>query len=332
MNEHLLDLGTPVVPSRICMGGADFGTKVSRDDSFALLDHYLELGGNVIDTAHLYARSRPNGEGASERTIGEWLRLRGCRDRVVLITKGGHRTRVPYSEGRLSRESVEGHLTLSLERLGVDHVDLFFLHHDEPSRPIEQIIDTVAALYNRGLFRRYGLSNWTTDRLEAAVTYAREAGLPTLSTTQTGYSLCTVPDYLADKNAGNRMIFMGDAQWAWQSKHHLPCLAYSSQARGYFGAANAAWAADGFNGSPPCDVDYDSPVNRARLAATVRAAEQLGVTTNQVALAWLMHQPFAVYPIVATSQPARLEEAMASVKIDAPAVMAALASEAQSQQ
>jgi aryl-alcohol dehydrogenase-like predicted oxidoreductase len=315
---HALELDGPVQPSRIVFGAADTGSAVPPEKSFELLDRYVELGGNVLDTASLYARMYPGHEGTSEKTIGQWLRERKCRDKMIIVTKGGHRSTEPYSYGHCDRATLERHITTSLERLGVETIDLYFLHHDEPTRPVEDILDNLDMFRRRGWIRRVGASNWQADRLEAARASAEWTGVPGFCATELGYSLCVVPEEMAAKNEKNRMVFMGDALWEWHKKNDVPSLAYSSQARGFFGDENVAWAKAEFPGPAPRYPGYDCPENRTRLLAAIRVGQLLGATPNQVALAYLMHQPFPVYPIVATSRIERLEEAMASTRVVLP--------------
>lgn len=300
------------------LGTADLGSAIPVDTSFALMDKYVELGGTVFDTASLYVRRLPELEGTSERTIGQWLRERNCRDRVIIVTKGGHRSQVPYSYGVCDRETLKRHIMTSLERLGTNYVDLYLLHHDEPTRPVKEILESMAEFQRRGWIRRFGASNWQVERLEEARTCAESTGLPGFSATEFGYSLCVAPDEMAANNEKNRMVFMADDLWRWHRKHALPTLAYSSQARGFFGRENVEWAKNEFEGPAPRYPAFDCRDNRMRLLATIRVAQLLKVTPNQVALAYLLHQPFPVYPIVATSRVEHLVEAMGSTRVMLP--------------
>ena len=161
----------------VVLGSVFFGTQIARDASYAVMDTYLEGGGNFIDTANGYALWLPEGVGASERTIGEWMRARGLRDQIVLATKGAH-FRPDGAPGHCSREQIEDHLTQSLERLAVETVDLYWLHRDEPARPVGEIIETLADIRRSGRIRAYGASNWEPDRIEAANQYAEAHHLP----------------------------------------------------------------------------------------------------------------------------------------------------------
>ena len=314
MGEGWLDgkgSGAGLVPSRICLGTAAYGTGVSRDLALPVMDAYLAAGGNFLDTAHIYGAWAPDGAGASEKTIGEWLRQSGARDRVILATKGGHPLMGHMDQSRLARQDLEQDLAESLERLGVQHIDLYWLHRDDASRPVGDILESLAGFVGRGLIRAYGLSNWTVERIEAIQTCARSVGLPSPVASQIEFSL-------ADQ--GERQRQPGGTEWCdeptrrWHETMGMPICAFSSQAQGYFGAANAAWARGGFQGSPP-RAGHDSPVNRQRLLRAIALAEQKGCTTGQVALAYLLCQRARVVPIISTSNVEHLKESLASTSV-----------------
>ncbi|MCJ7822094.1 MAG: aldo/keto reductase, partial [Armatimonadetes bacterium] len=255
--------GTDVDPSRICLGSAVFGSEISRDRTFALLDAYFEAGGNFVDTANIYAAWLENGVGASERTIGEWLRARGVRDRIVLATKGAHpligaREKI----GRCAKAQIEHDLSESLERLGLDCVDLYWLHYDEPTRPVGEIIEGLAKVLASGRIRSYGASNWATERIEAATTSAAEHGLPPFVASEPWWSLGAAA---GGPQSDTPTTQDADPLRAWHIRTGLPMVPYSSQANGYFGAENAAWAKGGFGGAAPRAERFDSPANRRRL-------------------------------------------------------------------
>ena len=306
-----LALGTPVEPSRICLGSVWFGSELSKDDTFALLDAYLEAGGNFIDTAHIYAAWLEHGVGASERTIGEWVRSRRARDSVIIATKGAHPPMdAKVKIGRCDKAQVEKDLNESLERLGLDLIDLYWLHFDEPTRPVGEIIDTLDGFRRDGRIRAYGASNWATDRIEAANNYAEENGLPPFAAAEPWWSLGAVA---GGPKADAPTSQDDDPLRAWHVETGLPMIPYSSQANGYFGAENVAWAKNGFHGSAPRADSFDSPANRRRLQRAIELAEKKGCTANQIALAYLLSQPFPVFPIIGTGNHEHLHEAMGAI-------------------
>ena len=304
--------GTDLTPSRICLGTGSFGSEISRADSFTVLDAFVEAGGNFIDTAHIYAAWIKGGWGASERTLGEWLKVHGARGAVVLATKGAHPPLDNMKLARCSKADIEQDVEQSLERLGVDSVDLYWLHRDDPPRRIGEIVETMAALINDGRIRSYGVSNWTVDRIEAALAYAKQHSLPPLVAHQPGWALA---DRETNVTAPSPMRYLDEPMRQWHIRTSLPLVAYSSQATGFFGAENVAWAKAGFSGPPPKARGHDSPNNRQRLTRAIALAESKGCTPNQIALAYLLNHPFPVFPIIGTSKPSHVREAFAAVPI-----------------
>ena len=301
-----------VKPTRIGMGTAGFGADVDQRTSWAALDAYAEAGGNFVDTAHIYAAWIEDGWGKSERTVGEWLRVNGNRNEIVLATKGGHPPMDHMERGRCGRADLEQDLGESLERLRVDHVDVYWLHRDDPERPVGEIVEVVSEWVADGRIGAYGVSNWTAARLDTAWEYAREHGLRELSASQPGYAFAFHP---TAANECSPMRYMDEESHAWHVRTQVPVAAYSAQATGFFGEANVAWASGGFPGKAPAAGGYDMADNRDRLTRAINMAGRKDVTASQIAVAYLCHQPFRVYPIIGTKQPERIREAIAATDI-----------------
>lgn len=300
----------PVSP--LCLGSSAFGTDIDRNQSFRVLDAFVEAGGTFIDTARIYAAWREGGWGASERTIGAWLRARGNRKSLVIGTKGGHPPMDRLVEGRCSKACLEHDLSDSLERLGIDYVDIYWLHRDEPSRDAGEIIETLAGFVRDGRVRSYGASNWSTDRIAAANAYASTHDVPMFVASQLGFALAERPLETVPV-AG--MLYMDAESQDWYHSAGMAIAAYSATANGYFGDANVCWARDGFPGDAPRGRSYDTPANRKRLDAAGAVGADRAITPNQVALAYLRHQPVPVYPIIGTSNPAHVREAMEAMHV-----------------
>jgi aryl-alcohol dehydrogenase-like predicted oxidoreductase len=305
--------GIAITPSRIVLGSIYFGSDVSDDDSFAVMEAFVEAGGNFIDTAHIYAAWLAHGVGASERTVGKWVRARGERDSVIVATKGAHPPLdAPEKVGRCSRADLERDLGESIERLGLDYVDLYWLHFDEPTRPVGEIIGSLADIQRSGRIRAYGASNWRTERIEEANDFAKANGLSPFVASQPWFSLGAVAN---GPKAQAPSSEEGDPLRRWHIASGLPMIPYSSQANGYFGAENVAWARKGFEGAPKRAASFDSPANRRRLERAIELAEKKRCTANQIALAYLLNQPFAICPIIGTSRPEHAREALGAVGI-----------------
>lgn len=286
----------PVCPSHFCLGTCDFGTAIPCEKAFEILDLFFEKGGNFIDSAHIYASWLPEGEGASEKTVGAWLTTRKVRDAMVIATKGGHPPLSDMSQGRCSRKDLAQDIQDSLERLQVDWIDLYWLHRDDPSHPVEDILAALHEFTQKGWIRSYGASNWTWDRLDKARKASERMGIPGFCASQPGWSLA---DYPNPAPIGG-MVFLQPEDIELHTQSGFPVVPFSSQAKGYFGQANVDWALGGFRGQPPRGSEYDSAENRERLLRCCKLARQKGCTANQVALAFLLAHPFQVYPIIGT--------------------------------
>ena len=152
---------TTLQASVLCLGTAEFGSGVDDSVSEAITNKYVDLGGNVLDTAEVYAEWIPGGSHRSEEFLGRWLRKRKSRDSLILSTKGAHPRVASMNVPRMSRKDVESDLNSSLQRLGVDSVDLYWLHRDDPGTPVEEILLMLEAFRKAGKIRYAGFSNWT---------------------------------------------------------------------------------------------------------------------------------------------------------------------------
>ena len=154
---NLISLTGSLRVAPLALGTGHFGTKLTEADAFAQLDRYAEFG-NFIDTARVYGDD-PSGERSkSERIIGKWLRSSGMAGQMILSTKGGHPTpgKNRAFTPRLHRDELYADVEGSLDFLGVDAIDLYFLHRDDTSLPVGEILETLEEMRRKGLIRFYG--------------------------------------------------------------------------------------------------------------------------------------------------------------------------------
>jgi aryl-alcohol dehydrogenase-like predicted oxidoreductase len=177
--------GTDLYASPLALGTDYFGSTVSRELSMQLMDAYHEAGGNVIDTAEIYASWIPGGEHQSEKVVGDWLRDRRVRDQVILSTKGAHPKLDSMTTPRMTKQEIESDLDSSLQRLGVDCIDLYWLHRDAPGYPVDEILETLESFRRAGKIKHAGFSNWTQARAEEARQAAHHLGVQGLSRART---------------------------------------------------------------------------------------------------------------------------------------------------
>jgi aryl-alcohol dehydrogenase-like predicted oxidoreductase len=177
----------------ICLGGNVFGWTADRDDSFAVLDAYLGAGGNFVDSADSYSAFAPGNDGGeSETMIGAWLAARpGARDRMVIATKVAKH---PDFKG-LAPDNIRAACDASLQRLGTDHIDLYYAHADDQSVPLAEVLGTFGELIEAGKVRAVAASNYSAERLAEALRLADDEGLPRYVALQPHYSLVERDDF-----------------------------------------------------------------------------------------------------------------------------------------
>jgi aryl-alcohol dehydrogenase-like predicted oxidoreductase len=280
------------------------GTAYLADDgeaaSFELLDAWLELGGNLIDCARQY------GDGESERILGRWLDARQTRDRVVLISKGGHHFTMGAqhdpSRKRVTPEHVAADLAESLEALKTDTIDLYFLHRDDPSRPVGPIVEALNEHAAAGRVGRFAASNWTTERIEEANAHAARKGVQGFAASSPGLSLAEPRD-----NPWPDTVFARSREAReWYRRTQLPLFAWSSQAGGFFACRR----------DELIDRVYGDERNLERLRRAEELGERKGFSANEVALAWVLHQPFPTYAIIGPRSPSELDESVAGLGVE----------------
>ncbi|MGW4236845.1 aldo/keto reductase [Streptomyces sp. NPDC004749] len=299
--------------SVLALGAMLFGSRTDEETSFAVLDRYVEAGGNFIDTSDNYAFWEDGGQGGqSEELLGRWRRSRGIGDEIVIATKLGARplasgtSYIDNPEGlsaKVIRESAER----SRERLGVAKLDLLYAHIDDPTVPQSETVEGFAALVAEGTVGLLGVSNQSVWRVDRARALASASGLPGYEVLQYQHSYLRprtdIPsDLFPDGSLGGT-----DAQLISYLKAEpaLTLVAYSPLLTGAYTRTDK-----------PLPPDYDHPGTPARLAALRDVARETGATVNQVVLAWQLGGPLPVIPLAGASSVAQLEENLAAVDLE----------------
>jgi aryl-alcohol dehydrogenase-like predicted oxidoreductase len=264
-----------------------------------VLDAYAQAGGNFIDTADTYGRHGHGGAGESERIIGRWIAVRGNRERVVVATKVGMSTELHG----LSEDTIRRGVEDSLERLGVDHIDLYYAHQDDPETPLEETLGTFQALIEEGKIRYVGASNYSPQRLSEALRLGEREGFAPYVALQPHYNLLE-RDYELD--------LAGVCQ-----SHGLACVPYFGLARGFL---TGKYRGDGRQVDSPRAAgvreNYCNERGFAVLAALDEIAAERRTSVGAVALAWLLAQPNVVAPIASATSTAQLTELLPCVSIE----------------
>lgn len=265
--------------------------------TFGILDAWVEAGGNAIDTARVY------GGGKSESALGEWFAARNNREQIVLIGKGAH----PGPSGpRVTPEHIAEDIVESLRRMQTETMDIYLLHRDDPNVPVGEIVDCLNEHREAGRIRLFGGSNWTTQRIQEANDYAAAHGLQ-------GFSANSPYFGLAEQNEPmwGGCLALDKAGREWHRAHQFPLLPWSSQASGFFTGRYAK--GDGQTGDVP--RVYYNDANWERLARAQEVAEAKGCTANNIALAYVLHQPFPVFPLFGPRSVAELQSSLPALDV-----------------
>jgi len=261
---------TPV--SRIVMGAVQ-----NLGLAQVMYDDFFESGGNCLDTAWIY------GYGACEKTLGHWVKSRGIRRQLILLDKGGH---PPFC----TPKDVTAQFMESLERLQTDYVDIYMLHRDNLDVPVGEFVDVLNEHQRAGRMRVFGGSNWTPERVEEANEYARAHRLAGFAAISNNFSLARlveapVAGCLASSDARSR---------EWFRRTQMPLVSWSSQGCGFFSGR-----ASPENRSEPEFVRcWYSEDNFQRLARARELAAKRGVPPINVALAYVLCQPFPTFAVI----------------------------------
>lgn len=320
-----VELGkTGVEVSQLCLGCMIMGTTTDKNTSYNILDQFLDQGGNFLDTANCYAwwigKGEYNGH-ESETLLGEWMKERGSRDKVFLATKVGggindlknmrdpdgniRWERIPEAYEHLSPSVIRRGIEGSLRRLQTDHIDLYYTHIEDRITPLEDILGTLNDLVLEGKVRHIACSNLRTWRLERARQISARNGWASFVAWQQEYS------YLRPKNGADLgiSVHVDDEELDYlKANPQVSLLAYSPLLKGIYDDPVKReqyynwWA-------------YNTDDSRARLKVLDEIARELGVSNNQLVMAWLLHHRPTVIPILAASRLSQFEQNMQALSI-----------------
>jgi aryl-alcohol dehydrogenase-like predicted oxidoreductase len=288
--------GLEVAP--LALGGNVFDWTADEATSFDILDAFVDAGGNMIDTADVYSAWVPGHSGGeSERVIGRWLkRDPSKRAKMVIATKVG------FFDG-LAPEKIAAACDASLERLGIDQIDLYYQHKDDESVPLADSLGAFERLVEAGKIRAIGLSQFTAERLDEAVGTSRRLGLTAPSALQPWYNLV------------ERGKFEGELRDA-ALRHGLAVFPFYSLANGFL------------TGKYRSKEDLDKSVRGLRnveylegrgmrvLDAVDEVAAETGAALATVTLAWTKAQPAITAPIASATSMPQLAELVAALQLD----------------
>jgi aryl-alcohol dehydrogenase-like predicted oxidoreductase len=294
----------------LVLGANVFGWTADERTSFSILDAFVEQGLNFVDTADSYSRwVEGNQGGESETIIGKWFKQSGKRDKIVLATKVGMWPKWPG----LSAANIEAAINDSLRRLQTDYIDVYFSHIDDDKTPFEETLGAYQKLIKAGKVRVIGASNFSGERLEAALKVSQELGLPAYQVLQPEYNLYDREGYEADLEP-------------IAQAHKLAVVTYFSLASGFLSGKYRS-KADAAKGARGALVDkYFNERGLRIVDALVDVAGRNNTTPATVALAWIIARPGVTAPIASATSVVQLESLAAATRLQlSPADMKLLA-------
>lgn len=304
MQYSTLD-GITVPVSRIILGGSS-APMWKGQNCDELLDEAYRLGITTFDTARGY--------GESEKVLAKWVKDRGLQGKVLLQTKGGLHGLL--GNNRIKKGCLDTDLATSLAVMAVDKIDLYILHRDNPRFPVGTIVEWLNEYVAQGKVVRWGVSNWTAQRIEQANEYAYAHGMTPISISQPHYSLAEAGVWtwigchsITGKNA--------EQERQWYAETQMPAMAFSPLAGGLLSGkvSSQDYARSKKNIIRDMRITFGGEQNRQRLARLEQMAEQKGCTVAQLALAWLLNSPINTFVIVGNTRVASLRKSVEAVSI-----------------
>jgi aryl-alcohol dehydrogenase-like predicted oxidoreductase len=294
--------GLSIAP--LVFGGNVFGWTADAKRSFDLLDRFVEAGLNTIDTADVYSAWAPGNKGGeSETIIGEWMKSRGNRDKVIVITKVGSEMG-PGKKGLGARYIAQA-VEASLKRLQVDHIDLYLSHWPDADTPYEETLGAYRDLIRQGKVRSIGASNLNAAQLRNSLDAAKAGSLPRYDVLQ--------PEY----NLYDRSSFDGPLRDLCIAEE-IGVITYFSLAKGFLSGKYRSEADLGQSARGGGVKAYLNPRGARILGALDAVAEPLGAKPAEVALAWLIARPGVTAPIASATTLAQVDSLIkgATLKLD----------------
>ena len=290
---------TDLEVSDVCFGGNVFGWTADQLESFRLLDRFIELGGNFIDTADVYsAWKEGNSGGESETIIGNYLKLKGNRADAVIATK------VAMLESRkgLSAKNIVAACEDSLRRLKTDYIDIYYAHSDDQETPLEETLEGFNSLVEAGKVRYIAASNYTFDRLGEALKISKDNNFASYIALQNRYSLVAREPYESD---GANSV----------EEYKISGLPYSTLGSGFLSGKYRAGTAVDSQRATGVSQNYLNDENLETLKRVEEVANAYGVSNTAVALAWLRRQPGVTVPLASGRTLEQLEALMQKVEL-----------------
>ncbi len=299
--EKIKLIHTDIEIAPLIFGGNVFGWTVDEKNAFELLDHFFENGFNCIDTADSYSAWAPGNKGGeSETIIGNWMKERGNRNQIVILTKVGDT--ISANKKGLSKKYILSAAEASLKRLQIGHIDLYQTHKDDPSTPIEETLEAYQQLMDEGKIGYIGVSNLSPERIEESLEISREENLPGYQTLQPKYNLY-------DREFETKYADL-------VQRNNMSVITYSSLAGGFLSGKYHSEKDFSKSARGKGMQKYLNKKGRALLKVLEELTEKYNSSAATISLAWLLKNPLVTAPIASATNKKQLDEIMKAVELN----------------
>lgn len=293
------------------LGTVDAGVRWGREaaEADSMFGTFVEQGGNLIDCAHVYADWQVvDGRqevARAERVTGDWLQRNGGRDRIVLMTKGGHPVYTHPSMdlhiNRCTRADMRGDIEGSLRTLRTDYIDIYFYHRDDPRIPIEDMVETMQDFVREGKIRYFGVSNWSAERQKAADDYCKKMGYRGPVADQ---ALLNLGSKYMNPLPDDTLVYVKGALYDYHAKQHdNMMMPYMGNASGFFHIYTAKGKA-GVEGHP-----YATERNLVMADRIPKLTEKYNCAVTNIVLGYFTQEAFPCVPLYGPMDEASIVEA-----------------------
>ncbi|HKI78049.1 MAG TPA: aldo/keto reductase [Ignavibacteriaceae bacterium] len=296
----MIEIGkTGILVSPICVGAMYFGSKTELELSVSILNKFLQVGGNFIDTANIYAHWIDGCRGGdSEEFLGGWIKTERIRDKIVIATKVG--IEYPGTDRGLKSNQIKNECEKSLKRLGTDYIDIYYSHADDKNTPLEETLKAFNELLEEGKVRAFGASNYSAERLKESLEISVKNNIAEFCCIQQRHSyLKPGKDFKLDTQ-----IVADESLFDLCRKNELQLLAYSPLLSGTYSRHSAEFP-----------QFYGTKKNKKRFDILKEISDEEGISINQLVLAWMLNSELFVMPVIGVSSVQQLEENLKASEI-----------------
>lgn len=311
MEKRIIIPDTDLSVYPIGFGTSSAGLGWDEEAADRVFDTYLDCGGNLIDTAHVYSDWVPGERARSERVIGDWLTRSKKRSQIILMTKGGHpeaaRDAANRGLSRMTHADMVGDLEGSLKQLRTDYIDIYFYHRDDRNQSVEEEIETMEGFVKEGRIRYYACSNWDADRMLRACEYCKEKGYRGFVADQSLMNLGM--KYMAEMGDTTLRCTTGDAFQFHVDYPEVLEMPFSGNCNGFFQRYLTG------DYEKVANSNYNTEKNQLVAQKLKALTEKYECSVTQAVMGYFRFQPFACVPLYATSSPQHIIDVCGTLDI-----------------